>query len=114
MVRDGAVTLEGKVRWYYQKMSAESAVRYLGGVKSVIDLITIDNPVEPLGVSTKISEALVRNARIDASGITVNTNGHTAILNGSVRSFAERDEAESAAWSASGVNSVEDRLTVRA
>jgi osmotically-inducible protein OsmY len=113
IVRDGWVTLEGKVHWYYQKEAAESAVRYLTGVRGVSNSITIDNPVEPQDVSRKITEALTRNARIDAQKISVKASGHTAILDGSVRSVAERDEAEMAAWSAPGVNLVENHLSVR-
>lgn len=113
VVRDGWVTLEGKVRWYYQKTAAEGAVRYMHGVKGVTNSITIDNPVEPQDVSKKITEALTRNARIDAHQISVKASGHTAILDGSVRSVAERDEAEVAAWAAPGVNSVENHLSIR-
>jgi osmotically-inducible protein OsmY len=113
VVRDGWVTLEGKVPWYYQKTAAENAIRYLHGVKGVTNSITIDNPVEPRDVSQKITDALTRNARIDAHQISVKASGHTAILDGSVRSVAERDEAETAAWSAPGVNAVENHLSIR-
>jgi osmotically-inducible protein OsmY len=67
-------------------------------VKGVTNSITIDNPVEPEDVSQKITNALTRNARIDAHQVKVKTSGHTVILDGSVRSVAERDEAEMAAW----------------
>jgi osmotically-inducible protein OsmY len=113
VVSGGWVTLEGKVQWYYQRTAAEGAVRYLKGVKGVSNSITIDNPVEPQEVDKRITESLIRNARIDAGQIKVKARGHTAILDGSVRSVAERDEAEMAAWAAPGVNSVENHLSVR-
>lgn len=112
VVRDGWVTLEGKVQWYYQKSAAEGAVRHLHGVKGVTNSVAIDNPAQPQDVSNKITEALTRNARVDAHNIRVNVTGHTAVLNGSVRSMAERDEAETAAWSAPGVNVVENHLAI--
>lgn len=113
VIQDGWVTLEGKALYYYQKQYAENAVRSLRGVKGIIDSITIDNPAEPQDVIRKIADALTRSARIDAHRIVVKVSGRTAILEGSVRSLAERDEAEMAAWAAPGVNSVENRLVVR-
>ena len=113
IVRDGWVTLDGTVKWKYQKDAAEHAVEYLHGVKGVTNSILIDNPVEPKDVSKRITESLIRNARIDAQQISVKARGHTAVLDGSVRSWPERDEAEMAAWAAPGVTSVENHLSVR-
>jgi len=35
------ITLEGEVDWFYQKETAERAVRYLTGIKGVTNLITV-------------------------------------------------------------------------
>jgi osmotically-inducible protein OsmY len=40
-VRDGVVTLSGEIAWEYQKFAAEESVRYLIGVVSVNNQITI-------------------------------------------------------------------------
>ena len=112
VVSDGWVTLEGSVQWYHQKAAAEDAVRSLHGVRGVTNLISIDNPVDPQDLSGRISEALTRNAHIDARNVTVRAEGHTVVLEGSVRTWAEREEAETAAWAAPGVTSVENRLGV--
>jgi osmotically-inducible protein OsmY len=40
--------------------------------------------------------------------------GSKAILKGTVRSWAEREEAERVAWSAPGILSVENRITIEA
>ena len=44
----------------------------------------------------------------------VEVQGSEILLRGAVRSWAERHEAEKAAWSAPGVTSVKNYITVRA
>ena len=111
-VSDGWVTLTGKVKWNFQREAAESSVRNLSGVKGLTDEVTLEDQPTPKDVSKRIADALGRNAQLDARRITVTTNGSTAVLAGSVSSWAERDEAENAAWSAPGVNDVENNLHV--
>jgi osmotically-inducible protein OsmY len=111
-VSNGWVTLSGNVTWNYQRKAAESSVRYLAGVTGLTDEITLESQPAPKDVSQRIGDALSRNAQLDARRISVKTDGNTAVLDGSVSSWAERDEAESAAWSAPGVNSVTNNLEV--
>lgn len=112
IVRDGWITLEGEVEWAYQKNAAESAVRYLTGVRGVTNGITIKPRVTPAEVKAKIEEALKRSAEMDARRIGVEVKDGQVILGGTVRSWTERDEAERAAWAAPGVRRVEDHITV--
>jgi osmotically-inducible protein OsmY len=114
MVRDGLITLSGDVDWYYQKEHAEDAVRHLKGVLGVINSITIKPPVKAVEVKNKIEDALKRNARLllAAQKIQVESSGSKVILRGSVGSWADRNEAEYAAWSAPGVSQVENNLMV--
>jgi osmotically-inducible protein OsmY len=111
-VSDGWVTLSGKVKLNFQREAAESVVRNLSGVKGLTDEITLETQPTPKDVNKRISDALSRNAQLDARRIAVTTEGSTAVLNGSVSSWAERDEAETAAWSAPGVNQVTNNLEV--
>ena len=111
-VRDGWVTLEGEVEWNYQRNLAETAVRRLKGVKGVTNLIHVKPRVAPSEVKRKIEEALKRQAELEADEITVEANGGEVILRGKVRSWAERKDAERAAWQAPGVTQVDNRITV--
>jgi osmotically-inducible protein OsmY len=112
VVNSGWVTLEGEVEWNYQRERAEEAVRRVRGVKGITNSIAVKPRVAPMEIRRKIEDALRRAAEVDASRITVETNGGEVILRGTVRSWAERQEAERAAWWAPGVTKVDNRIIV--
>jgi osmotically-inducible protein OsmY len=111
-VEDGVVSLDGEVEWDYQRNAAVNAIEKVAGVRRINNYITIKPSLKPNNVKQKITAAFIRSATIDSGKIWVETDGSKVILNGTVRSFAEREDAEKAAWLAPGVTSVDNNLVM--
>jgi osmotically-inducible protein OsmY len=112
IVRDGWLTLEGEVDLCYQRRAAEDAVRHLIGVRGVTSLIAVKSKARPDELKANIENALKRNAQLNGRRITVETWGDRVMLYDAVFSLAEQEEAERVAWSAPGVNDVENYITI--
>jgi osmotically-inducible protein OsmY len=111
-VEDGVVTVEGEVNWEYQRSAVRMAIEHLTGVRRINNLITIRSSVTPDNVKQKILSAFHRSATIDADSVSVDVLDNRVVLTGKVRSFAEREDAVDAAWSAPGIRFVENRIMV--
>jgi osmotically-inducible protein OsmY len=112
-VQQGVVILDGSVEWRYQRDRAVSAARRISGVRNIVNQIVVMPKLPPTEIKRKIEDAFRRNAEIDASNIEVVTDGSSVTLRGTVRSWAEREEAERVAWTAPGVARVDNRITVK-
>jgi osmotically-inducible protein OsmY len=112
IVKDGWLTLEGDLEWNYQRERAEKAVRNVRGVIGVTNSISLRPRAAPQEIKRKIEEALKRSAEVDASRIEVEANGGEVTLRGAVKSWAEREDAERAAWAAPGVTRVQNHIVV--
>lgn len=113
-VKDRTVTLKGTVNWDFQRQSATRATQYLRGVHSVINLITLTARPSAKDTESRIRSALTRNAMLDANAIDATVSGTRVTLTGTVQSWAERVQAERAAWSSPHVSEVINNILVQA
>ncbi len=111
-VSHGVITLNGEVDWQYQKYEAERLIRPLRGVISVNNVIELRHRVAPADVKRRIEGEFQRTASLDAKDIDVTTHDGGVKLTGTVHSWAERQNAERAAWSIPGVMRVENELAI--
>ncbi len=114
-VHDHEITLAGEVAWQHQRAAAERAVAAIRGVTAVRNSIKL-TPQQPMVASAdaqaNVTAALLRNARLEAQHVDVTVNGTEIRLTGHVGSWAERHQAEYAAWCTPGVTHVDNLIGI--
>ena len=111
-VVEGRVTLAGAVTRDYERAAAAEAVTHLVGIRGVVNLVTVKAKSSVADLKGRIEAALRHTAGTHGRHIKVETYGDTVVLHGSVRSLAEREEAEHAVWTVPGVGRIEDDVEI--
>lgn len=111
-VENGFVVLEGTVEWSYQRIAAKKALSNINGVKGIENMITVKQKPSSVDIKKQIRDSFIRTAGQEADRIKVEVLGDRVILSGTVASLHEKEEAENTAWSTTGVNEVENKITV--
>jgi osmotically-inducible protein OsmY len=112
VVHAGHITLTGTVAWHYQYVQAEKTVRHIRGVRHINNNITIASPAAGKDLRRRITQALYRNATLDAQRIDVTVGDGVARLTGTATSWLQRDAAERAAFDAPGITTVDNQIIV--
>ena len=111
IVRNGAVTLKGKVDYWYQRKAAADTAGHVTGVITVSDQIEIVPPkLADLDIKADIRKALMRRMPYAADAIHVEVAHGVVTLTGEVRSYSDRVQAANAVWAATGVKNVVNQL----
>lgn len=108
------VTLTGQVQWDFQRNTAVRAVQHLRGVTSVDNRITLSSRPSAADAEHRIKDAFQRNAQLDADNVNATISGNSVTLTGTVWSWAEKRQAEKAAWASPHVTHVNNQIVVRA
>src|ERR1700722_19870205 len=111
-VQNGWVTLEGNVKYDFQRREVERMVRNIRDVVGVTDLVTVTPPASPERIREAIEDTFRREAEVDARHVSVDITDHTARLYGHVHSVKEASAARAAAAAAPGIAAVESHLLI--
>lgn len=114
-VRDGVVTLNGRVPGLTSKRLAGVMAWWVPGVRDVVNGIAVEPPEDdgPDSIAEAVRVALEKDPFVNASQIRVGVQGTTVRLLGLVPSGIERDAAERDAWCIFAVDKVINEIQVR-
>lgn len=112
-VNNGVVTLEGTVPTLVAKRRAIDTARSIRGVRSVVDLVTVQTTTRAdMKVTADIEKALAENPATEAFDVFVESNDGNVILTGIVESMAERWIAADVAAGIDGVRSIKNSIDI--
>lgn len=102
-VENGWITLDGELKYNYQRDAAKESVKDLLGVTGVSNNITIKSTSEEKAEKVDIEFTLRRNWAISDNEINVSVSGYKATLSGTVDSWYQKDEAGRIAYKVPGI-----------
>jgi osmotically-inducible protein OsmY len=112
VVKEGWVTLTGEVEREYQKQEAESTISRITGVKGITNNVQVKPNLTTISIINQIARTFQRMAAHHAREIDVQIEGNKVILNGMVRAWLEKVEAERIVRELPGVKEVINNLQV--
>ncbi len=111
-VANGHLTLEGCVPSFFQRACAERALRFVDGVRSITNQITVKPDISASDIKRHIVEQLQADVLDEAHGIEVHVQDGHVTISGLVHSMAGRRCIEDSVRSAPGVQTVDNQLRV--
>lgn len=111
-VEKGWITLDGDVEWNYQREAAKKVIKDLPGVTGITSNLKINLEMHDAIERSTIEAAISRNWTLSDLNIQVKVSGTKVVLNGSVKSWYQKNEAGRIAWNAPGVLSVDNQLII--
>jgi osmotically-inducible protein OsmY len=111
-VANGHLTLEGCVQTFYQRACAERALRFVDGVRTIDNQITVKPDISVSDIKRHIVEQLQAEVLDEAHAIAVQVHEGHVTIRGTVHSMNERRCIEESVRSAPGVLTVDNQLRV--
>jgi len=116
-VSDGAVTLLGAVETYRQKQAAHNAAKRVAGVRSLVDRLEIELPIQHRlsdeGLAERVAHVLNWNVSADAKNVQAEVQDGVVTLTGELDYNFQRKNILKNIEHVSGVVNVVDQMTVK-
>ena len=116
-VEDGVVTLSGNVSSYFEKVSAEQAVKRVAGVKAVAEELEVKLPAldqrSDSDIARSVLDALKWNVAVPEQHIDVKVEHGWVTLQGEVDWYYQKLAAQGAVERLAGVKGITNLIFVR-
>jgi osmotically-inducible protein OsmY len=111
----GVVFLRGTTGSAVEKFEAENDARWVAGVIDVVNhlVVKLEMDVADAEVAREVRGALIKNTRLDLTGMEVDVTDGVVTLTGEVANFTQKKIAEYIAFSVQGVVDLLNELHVR-